>query len=1115
MNTARLLAAALLVTTALAASAFAQTPPPVPQPVEETEEPEDKARDPEKQPDPLPTPGTGVAPSAPVAAPAPAADPKKWDVNAPRGATVRQVAINTDQGSWMDLDVSPDGRTIAFTLLGDLYTLPIAGGTPTRIAEGLAWEVHPRFSPDGRRIAFTSDRGGGDNIWIMNLDGSDKRQLTKEDFRLLNQPTWSPDGRFIAAKKHFTTGRSLGTGEIWLYHLSGGSGVQLVKRVSEAHQKELGEPVYAPDGKAIYYTRNVTPGPIFQYAQDSNTNLFDIERYDIETGKVTTAVSGLGGAVRPQPSPDGTRIAFVRRERTKSKLYVKDIATGVERKIYDALDQDVQETWAVTGVYPNMAWTRDSGSLVFWAGGKLRRIDANGGNATEIPFRIADTRGVIDAPHPVIAVSPDSFETKMPRFSAVSPDGRTVVFETMGRLWTKPAGGGSARRLTSGNNGIEMFPSWSRDGKSLVYVHWTDAGLGRVRVTGAGGGRGRNITAQQGHYAKPQFSPDGRTIVFEKREGGFLTSGDYSENPGVYRVATAGGTPTLVAKGTAQPQFGTASDRIFMLANEDSKLQLISTDLNGEAKRVHSTGELASDYVISPDGAFVAFRQNYEAFVTPLLPGTQSVSAAADGKALPVVKVSSGGADYLSWSNGGGRLHWSMGPTLYSVERDRLFGNAPRDDKAPKFSAPTSGVSLSMPVRAAKATGTVALTGARIVTMADANGGIIDDGVIVISGDRITAVGRRGDVSIPADARQIDVAGKTIIPGLVDAHAHGGQGEDEIVPQQNWSLIQNLALGTTTIHDPSNRASEIFLAAERQQAGELLGPRIFSTGEIVYGAKNPNVYAEINTYDDALAHVRRLKAQGGRSVKNYNQPRREQRQQVVMASIAENMLVVAEGGSLFGMDMTIVADGNSTLEHNVPLGVFYDDVVQFFSQSTTNYTPTLVVGYGGLAGDPYWRQATDVWTHPLLVHTPPDQLAAQTKRRTKAPEEDFIDDDVAREARKLADKGVKVSIGAHGQQAGIGPHWELWSFVRGGMSPVEALRAGTIVSAQSLGMATDIGSLEAGKLADLVILDADPTQDIRNSDKVARVMLGGRMYDAATMNEVETGTARRAAYWWE
>jgi Tol biopolymer transport system component len=342
-----------------------------------------------------------------------AKDPLKWDVSAPPGMTVRQVPIAVEEGTWMNLDVSPDGQTIAFDLLGDIYTMPIAGGTPERIAEGLAYETQPRFSPDGKRIAFTSDRGGGDNIWIMNRDGSDKRQLTTEGFRLLNQATWSPDGRFIAAKKHFTTQRSAGTGEIWLYHVSGGDGVVLVKKPSEAFQKELGEPTFASGGKHIYFTRNTTPGPIFEYAQDSNNQVFAIERYDLEKGESERVVGGEGGAVRPAPSPDGKKLAYVRRERTQSKLYLHDLATGEDRKLFDALDQDLQETWAINGVYPNMAWTPDSASLLFWAGGKINRIDVASGKHAVIPFKIADSRGVIDPPRPPVAVAPDSFETKM------------------------------------------------------------------------------------------------------------------------------------------------------------------------------------------------------------------------------------------------------------------------------------------------------------------------------------------------------------------------------------------------------------------------------------------------------------------------------------------------------------------------------------------------------------------------------------------------------------------------------------------------------------------------------------------------------------------------------
>lgn len=1049
---------------------------------------------------------------------------ESWSVEAPKGAVLKQVPIKTDEGTWMDVDVSPDGQTLAFTLLGDIYTMPISGGTPKRIAEGLAWEVQPRFSPDGTRIAFTSDRGGGDNIWVMNVDGSDKRQVTKEDFRLLNQPNWSPDGRFIAAKKHFTTERSAGTGEIWMYHVSGGGGVQVVERANERLQKELGEPVFAPDGSAIYYTRNTTPGNTFEYAQDSNAGIFAIERHDLATGEVTTAVSGYGGAVRPAPSPDGKELAFVRRDKDRSQLWVKDLASGRERMIYGALDLDVQETWAVTGVYPNIDWLPDSSGIVFWAGGKLNRVKRDGSGHAVIPFAINDTRAVASAPHPVIDVAPDTFTTTMPRFATLSPDGSRVVFESLGRLHVKSAKGKDLPRPLTGDAAdvLEAFPAFSRDGSQLAYVRWSDAKLGEIVVADANGQNPRVLTGPS-HFGNLAFSPDGTMIAFEKREGGYLTSPDYSESPGIYVMSLGGGEPRLVTRDGANPQWGAASDRLFMVGREGGGLALVSTDLSGEARRVHAKGDLANDLRIAPDGRTIAFRQNYEVFAMPLVPGGKPVDVSEKGGALPVTKVSTGGADYLGWANGGETLFWSIGPSLQSASVNLLFAAAPKSDadKTAAFTPPTTGIPLGVTVQKAKPTGTTVITGAKVLTMRAGLGaddaGVIENGMIVIEGDRITGVHDATVVKMafPEGTRFIDASGKVIMPGLVDAHAHGAYGVGDLIPQQNWALLQDLALGVTTVHNPSSQASTVFAAAERQRAGLTLGPRIFSTGEIIYGAKAPDVYARIDSYEDALAHVRRIKAQGGISVKNYNQPRREQRQMVVRAAAAENILVVAEGGSLFGMDMNIAADGNSTLEHNVPVDVFYEDVLQFFSQSDTNYTPTLVVTYGGLAGDPYWRQATNVWENPLMVHTPPKMLLAETGRRTTAPDWAFVDDNNAREARKLAQRGVKVSIGAHGQQAGIGAHWELWSFARGGMSPVEALKAGTIASAQSLGMAKDIGSIEVGKLADLVVLSADPSLDIANSDDIEQVMLGGRLYDAKTLNEVGTGTATRKPHWWE
>ena len=308
----------------------------------------------------------------------------------------------------------------------------------------------------------------------------------------------------------------------------------------------------------------------------------------------------------------------------------------------------------------------------------------------------------------------------------------------------------------------------------------------------------------------------------------------------------------------------------------------------------------------------------------------------------------------------------------------------------------------------------------------------------------------------------------------------------------------HLALGVTTVFDPSNAASEAFVSEEMQRAGLILGPRIFSTGEIVYGARSRGTLNDIKDYDDALAHVRRLKVQGAAGIKNYNQPRRNQRQQVVAASIAENIQVVAEGASLFAQDIALIADGNTALEHNIPQLALYEDVISFFAQTKVAYTPTLVVTYGGLAGDPYWRSHTDVWRHPILSkHVPPHILQPSSVRRTQAPDEDYRRRaSRAAQAKKLLERGVNVSIGAHGQEEGIGCALgavvvRAWRLLAAG-----GAEDGTILPARKLGIEKDIGSLEAGKLADLVVLDANPLTDIRNSDKIAGVMVNGRLYDA-------------------
>ena len=1104
-----LLAATALFAIEGAKAQPAPAPPVAPPPTEA-----DKKADPlspqkaEQEPRPASQELQKAATQGGVGDPKPAAaDPKKWDVSA-RHAPGRDVPIDTRSGTWMSLDVSPDGREIVFDLLGDIYVMPIGGGEARVISSGHAWDMQPRYSPSGTEIAFTSDRGGGDNIWVMGRDGSAPRAISEEKFRLLNQPEWTPDGAFVVARKHFTSTRSLGAGEMWLYHRGGVSeGVQMTK--ARTKQKDSGEPAFSPDGRYLYFSDDATPGEIFEYSKDPNGQIYVIQRLDRDKGDVETFISGPGGAVRPTPSPDGKSLAFIRRDRYKSTLYLLDIASGRETPLTDTLDRDMQETWAVHGVYPAMSWTPDNRSIVYWAGGGIHRIDVRTRAIADIPFHVTGTRFVEDAVRFRNPVAPDRFDVKMTRFAQASPDGRRVVYEALGQLWIRDAAGGAPRRLTSAPaDEFELYPSWSRDGRQIVYASWNDAKAGQVKTVGAGGGRGRAVTSEPGHYVEPTFSPDGRSIAFRKTGGGYLTTPLWGRDPGLYVIPARGGTPKRVVKDGTLPQFGATNDRLFFMANEkEDKRSLRSVEVSGANEVTHLISQNAAEFRVAPDEQYVAWTERYHAYVTPFVRSGRSIDISPGGKALPQARLSTDAGDWVHWSGNSRGLYWTQGPDLFRRELDQAAAFV-----GAKEPAPAARIPLGFTADAARPSGILALTGARIVTM---NGDeVIENGTVLVNGNRIAAVGPTAAISYPAGTRTLDVTGKTIIPGLVDAHWHGSVGNEEIVPQQNWILFAGLAHGVTTAHDPSNDTSEIFAASELQKAGRIVGPRIFSTGTILYGATTPFT-VQIDSLDDARSHLRRLKASGAWSAKSYNQPRREQRQQLIQAARELRMNVVPEGGSLFQHNMTMIADGHTTIEHSLPVANAYDDVFQLWRGSGTAYTPTLVVAYGGAFGENWWYQSTDVWADPILSRWVPRRiLDARSRRRDMYPAEENNLASVANLAKRINDLGVPVNIGAHGQREGLAAHWDMWSFVLGGMTPHKALAAGTINPARTLGLDADVGSIEPGKLADLVVLDANPLENIRNSASVRYTMLNGVVYDA-NMDQVAGGNRRRLPFWFE
>ncbi|SHG65336.1 amidohydrolase family protein [Massilia sp. CF038] len=1061
-----------------------------------------------------------IAAAAGATAQESAADKKKWDVNHPPGAA-RQVNIDTRTGTWMSIDVSPDGKQIVFDLLGDLYLLPIGGGEAKALTHSVAWEMQARFSPDGKQLAYMSDAAGGDNIWVMNVDGSGAREISKEKFRLLNNPVWHPNGQFIAARKHYSGTRSLGSGELWMYHAQGGGGVQLNEKPN--WQKDLGEPAFSPDGRYIYYSQDTTDGTSFEYNKDSNGQIYTIFRRDLQDQKVKPFVNGQGGAVRPVPSPDGKYLAFVRRVRNQSTLFIKDLSSGRETPAWDGLERDLQEAWAIHGVYPAFSWMPGSKEIVVWAKGKIWRVDPFAQKASEIAFHVKDTREVREALRFSHAVAPETFDVRQLRWVNVAPQGNKVVYSALGHLYVRALPDGVPTRLTRQDDHFEYFPKFSRDGQHVVFATWDDAKLGSVRSIDLRSGKETVLTSAPGKYLDPAFSPDGKEVVYVKSQGRALTTPWHGLDTGVYRVAADGkGKPVLVTEDGSAPQFGADGKLLYVTRHAqtsevDFSASLVRIKLDKYEEHTLAKGEMVTSFTVSPDGNWLAYGERFHTWVTPLPQAGTPLTIGEKGEALPVRRLDVDAGDYAHWSGDSSALHFSLGDQLFTRQLKQAFAAADPDEAKEKARqdalARQPGLGIGFRAKAAKPSGTSVIDGARIITMRGDE--VIDNGRIVIKENRIVAIGKASEVAIPAGAALIDARGKTVMPGLVDAHWHGSMGEDGIVPQQSWVDYAGLALGVTTVHDPSNDTGTIFTHSEMQRTGQLVAPRIYSTGTILYGAKG-NFAAPVDSLDDALTHVRRLKAGGAISVKSYNQPRREQRQQILEAARQSGIMVVPEGGSLFQSNMTMVVDGHTGVEHALPVEATYDDVKQLWSQTKVGYTPTLVVAYGGLDGEHYWYARTDVWRHPILSrYVPKSVLEPRSIRRETAPEEDFNVIKVAREATALQRAGVAVNMGAHGQREGLGAHWEMWSLVMGGMRPLEAIRSATLNGAKYLGLDQDIGSLEVGKLADLAMIDGDVLADIRNSDRITHVMLGGRLYESATMNEVGATPKARKAFFFE
>ena len=1043
-------------------------------------------------------------------------DTTKWNVADPAGDwNFKEHQFNTSEGTWMNLDVSPDGQIIVFDLLGDIYSIPVKGGKAQILRSGLPFEVQPRFSPDGEYISFTSDAGGGDNIWVMKADGSRARQITKEDFRLLKNATWMPDGNYLVARKHFTSGRSLGAGEMWQYHITGGEGLQLTQRKND--QQDVNEPVISPDGKYLYYSEDVAPGGGFDYNRDPNKQIYVIKRYDFKTGEITTVTGGPGGAARPQISPDGKLLAFVKRVRIKTVLYLHDLETGEEWPVYDELNKDQQTAWAIFGVYPNFSWMPDNENIVFWSGGKINSVNIHSLAVENIPFSVEGTIKIAERSHFNTPVADGEFTSKMIRNAVTSPDGKILAFGALGYVWTKILPNGTPKRLTKGTD-FEAEPAFSPDGKEIVYTTWNDVELGAIYKVSASGGTPVQLTSEKGIFRTPVFSPDAKKIAFRKEGGNNDQGRTFTKNPGIYTMDVAGTNLKFITNEGEYPVFTKNGDRIFFQTGGtffgSLMKELKSVDLNGKDQRTHIKSKYANRLVPSPDNQWIAFTHLHKAYVAPLVMNGQEVDMDNNSTSVPVSQLTNDAGINLHWSNDSKEVHWTMGEEYYSNNIAERFTFLPGSPE--KVGKPTAeGIQVGLNAQVDKPEGRIAFTNARLITMEGDQ--VIENGILLVNQNRIEAIGTASEVNVPKDTKVYDMSGKTIMPGFVDVHAHVGAFRNGLATQQNWQFYANLAYGVTTAHDPSANTEAVFTLSEMIKSGALVGPRLYSTGFILYGAEG-DFKAVVNNLEDARSSVKRTKAFGALSVKSYNQPRRDQRQQIIQAAREQDIIVVPEGGSTFFHNMSMIMDGHTGIEHNIPVAPLYQDIIEFWGASEVGYTPTLLVNYGGLNAEYYWYQKNKVWENEkLLKYTPRGIIDARSRHRTMVPDEEYENGHIltSKSVTDLANAGVKINLGAHGQLQGLGAHWELWSLQQGGMSNMQALQAATINGAEYIGAGQDLGSLKVGKMADLIVMDKNPLEDIRHTETIIMTMVNGRLYDTETMNEIGNEPKERKNFYWE
>ena len=1011
-----------------------------------------------------------------------------WNVDSAR-APEKMLEFTATQGTWISVDVSPDGRWIAFDLLGHLYEMPYAGGQARALTKGRSWNHLPRYSPDGSRILFTSDRTGKEAVWVYHKDRDSLEQVSKLDDRTY-QGVWTADGRGFYAVT-MDLGARFGVSKFDFY----GSRQQLVSPVLFSPPAQNVEDTA---GRRLFFAQPA--GPIY-------TSGFQLKTYDFKTGEVQVFLTRRGGAASPALSRDGKWLAYVHRDDRETVLVLHELASGRERVLLRGLDRDRQESGAGTtyGAYPTVAWHPAGRELVVFRGGALQAVDVASGATRNIPFQAPVRRELsqtIRFPVPVPASGRTT--TRSHRFGLRTDRG--VVYEALGDLWLK--NGAQSTNLTR-SAAMESSPAYDPATRTLYYASWTDDSLGAVWARPLDGSTApTRLTRVPSQYGSLSLSPDGRTLAAVRGIDDLLRGGTL-EGQGRFELVVIGpdrserkvtdiqwGTGQYANFATKHPpgvSFSSDGGQIYFTEFASDTLLLKRIRVDGLEEQLLYRLPHAVRAIVSPDLRWVAFREYTRTFVTPLDFVGKPVAVSAFDKQGVTFRVDSLDGDYFGFSRDSRTLEWTRGTAFYEKSVDDIAGK--------KGTARSTGLAVEFDI--AVPSSVIAFTNAKVLTM-DSGRRVIDRATVVVRGNRIEAVGP--NVPVPSGARVFDLAGKTLMPGIIDAHAHYNPDVStlHVVEQQHQGLLANLAHGVTTLYEVYGNDHKDFLVSDMQRAGLSWGPRLLSTGHPIYGQRffRPKLYRPILTQADADEIVRANKAYGATALKDYAQFNRMTRQALYAAARREGLNVVAETAVDPQMNWTMLIDGVSGLEHTVGLTPLYDDVLRLWAATQAGNTPTLIVVYNGPAGEQLFHQNERLWENQRLLHFFSKDDLLGFRRTTHYFDDDVYAAEMASDLRKLHKAGISLQVSGHGQMHGLDKHWEMELMVRGGFTPAEVLGFATIQSARYLGLDQQLGSVEAGKLADLVVFAADPLADIKNTRSVELVVQNGVVYSGADATRV-------------